>query len=88
MVNIFLLEQNASKNNNIDLKDTLYQSTSHSTVGDALFSVLSYAERYNLSWVAILDLFDLINRLIGNKKLPTSKYKLFNMFSFDKNITI
>lgn len=48
---------------------------------DAMQMVLAFFMRHNLTFVALEDLMHLINKILGNEALPTSKYFFFKLFS-------
>lgn len=52
------------------------------TIKDAMLLIYSFQTRHNISWTALEDLALLINTILGNESLPTSKYlfkKLFDL---------
>lgn len=57
------------------------------TKKDALISLYAYYVRHNLSWVALTDLAKLINTILGENSLPTSKYMFKRIFQVkDKTV--
>lgn len=49
-------------------------SNTKCTVSDAMLMIHAYSVRHDLSWTAIDDLIRLVNRVVGEKKIPQSKY--------------
>lgn len=61
------------------LNTPLCQCTT-TTEGDALLMCLALGMRHNLSWVALVDVLKLVNKLFGHKVIAESKYFLFKYF--------
>lgn len=58
----------------------LHPATSCS-VSDAMLMIHAYSVRHDLSWTAIEDLIRLLNRVIGENKIPSSKFLFKRKFS-------
>lgn len=56
-------------------------SSTNCTVSDAMLIIHAYSVRHDLSWTAIEDLIKLINRVIGERKIPASKYLFKQKFA-------
>lgn len=56
-------------------------STTNCTVFDAMLMIHAYSIRHDLSWTAIEDLITLMNRVIGEVKIPPSKYLFKQKFT-------
>lgn len=54
------------------------------TVYDAILMIYTYSTRHGLTWEAIEDLARLMNRVIGEKKIPPSKYIFKKKFQRDE----
>lgn len=50
------------------------------SVGDAMLLVYTFYSRHNLTWVALEDLVHLVNTILGQKSLPTTKYSYKKKF--------
>lgn len=50
------------------------------TVNDVMLLIYSYYSRHNLTWTALEDLTQLVNTILGNKSLPTTKYAFKKKF--------
>lgn len=57
------------------------------TVADGLSMVYAYSVRHNLSWTAVEDLILLVNSIIGNDSLPSSKYMFMKKFKPKKSFS-
>lgn len=66
-------DSNSSTNEHLDNFCTLNSST-NCTIQDAYIMIHSYAIRHDLTRTAIGDLIKLVNNIIGNEKLSSSKY--------------
>ncbi|XP_039304623.1 uncharacterized protein LOC120357652 [Solenopsis invicta] len=53
---------------------------SATTKGEALIMAILIGQKHCLTWVAILDIINMINKLYSNDVLPSSKYSLFKHF--------
>ncbi|XP_032690727.1 uncharacterized protein LOC116853675 isoform X2 [Odontomachus brunneus] len=51
------------------------------TKGEAVLMALHLAKRHSLTWVAVLDILKMLNKLYDDDILPASKYTLFKNFS-------
>lgn len=67
-----------------NLNEKLCQCTS-TTKGQAMMMAILLGQRHSLSWVAILDVINLINNLYDSDVLPSSKYKLFKYLSVSED---
>lgn len=47
---------------------------------DALIMLYAYQVRHKISWVALIDLYELINLILENNALPTTKYMFKQIF--------
>lgn len=55
--------------------------TTNCTVSDAMLMIHAYSVRHDLSWTAIEDLIRLMNRVIGENKIPISKFLFKQKFT-------
>lgn len=58
-------------------------SNTDCTVHDAFLMIYTYSIRHGLTWEAVEDLARLVNRVIGQKKIPPSKYIFKKKFHRD-----
>lgn len=70
-----MFEDYESDNNNGPVHEYL-----NCTVNDAMLLIYSFYSRHNLTWAALEDLAHLVNTILGNESLPTTKYSFKKMF--------
>jgi len=58
------------------------------TEGDALLMCLALGMRHNMTWVAMVDMLDMINKLYGTKVVASSKHFLMKYFDTDKDSAV
>lgn len=67
---------------------TTLHSDTHCTLHDAFLMIYAYSIRHDLSWTATEDLIRLINKIIGQEKVPASKHIFEKKFSSKAGSTV
>lgn len=70
----------------IDENRTVHESL-ETTVREATYMMYAFCTRHNLDWTAMENLGVLMNTVLGNSSLPTSKYFFKNRFARKNNIS-